>query len=122
MLTVITVILISLGSSWAQGVATCKADNNADLNWYFVYKPPNVLRTKIMQSGQNPAWAPSAQSIENNNGHSIVQTMASFIQDQPNIKVLAYSDDPPNLPPRNEKSKAKGAFIVVQTKKKASHT
>ncbi|KRX63377.1 Plancitoxin-1 [Trichinella sp. T6] len=112
MLTVITVILISLGSSWAQGVATCKADDNNDLNWYFVYKPPNVLRTKIMQSGQNPAWAPSAQSIESNNGHSIVRTMAHFVAENQNIKVLAYSDDPPNLPPRNEKSKAKGVLLI----------
>ncbi|KRX12843.1 Plancitoxin-1 [Trichinella nelsoni] len=101
MLRIITVILISLGSSWAQGVATCKADNDADLNWYF--------------SGPNPAWARSAQSIESNNGHSIVRTMASFIQDQPNIKVLAYSDDPPNLPPRNEKSKAKGVILIDNT-------
>ncbi|KRZ46807.1 hypothetical protein T02_2705, partial [Trichinella nativa] len=60
-----------------------------------------------MQSEQNPAWAPSAQSIESNNGHSIVQTMAHFVAENQNIKVLAYSDDPPNLPPRNEKSKAK---------------
>ncbi|KRX98907.1 Plancitoxin-1 [Trichinella pseudospiralis] len=99
-------------SSWAQGVGTCKADNNADLNWYFVYKPPNVLQTKIMQSGLNPTWAPSAQPIERNNGHSIVQTMAHFVADNPNIKVLAYSDDPPNLPPRNEKSKAKGVLLI----------
>ncbi|KAL1283536.1 Deoxyribonuclease-2-alpha [Trichinella pseudospiralis] len=112
MLTIVTVILISLRSSWAQGVGTCKADNNADLNWYFVYKPPNVLQTKIMQSGLNPTWAPSAQPIERNNGHSIVQTMAHFVADNPNIKVLAYSDDPPNLPPRNEKSKAKGVLLI----------
>ncbi|KRZ65844.1 Deoxyribonuclease-2-alpha, partial [Trichinella papuae] len=79
---------------------------------YFVYKPPNVLQTKIMQSGLNPAWAPSAQPIQSNNGHSIVQTMAHFIADNPNIKVLAYSDDPPNLPPRNEKSKAKGVLLI----------
>ncbi|XP_003366021.1 deoxyribonuclease II superfamily [Trichinella spiralis] len=112
MLTIITVILISLGSSWAQGVATCKADDNTDLNWYFVYKPPNALQTKIMQSGQNPAWARSAESIENNNGHSIVRTMAHFVAENQNIKVLAYSDDPPNLPPRNEKSKAKGVLLI----------
>ncbi|KRZ65764.1 Deoxyribonuclease-2-alpha, partial [Trichinella papuae] len=79
---------------------------------YFVYKPPNVLQTKIMQSGLNPAWAPSAQPIQSNNGHSIVQTMAHFVADNPNIKVLAYSDDPPNLPPRNEKSKAKGVLLI----------
>ncbi|KRY55145.1 Plancitoxin-1, partial [Trichinella britovi] len=131
-LTTAILILISLKTCMAQ-VATCKDDGDRDLNdadsnncdfditekqlgaRYFVYKPPNVLQTKIMQSGQNPAWARSAESIENNNGHSIVQTMASFIQDQPNIKVLAYSDDPPNLPPRNEKSKAKGVLLIDNT-------
>ncbi|KRZ58196.1 Deoxyribonuclease-2-alpha [Trichinella nativa] len=82
---------------------------------YFVYKPPNVLQTKIMQSGQNQAWARSAQSIESNNGHSIVQTMAHFVAENQNIKVLAYSDDPPNLPPRNEKSKAKGVLLIDNT-------
>ncbi|KRY10357.1 Deoxyribonuclease-2-alpha [Trichinella patagoniensis] len=101
--TTAILILISLKTCMAQ-VATCKDDGDRD--------PPNVLQTKIMLSGQNPAWARSAQSIENNNGHSIVRTMASFIQDQPNIKVLAYSDDPPNLPPRNEKSKAKGVLLI----------
>ncbi|KRY32743.1 Deoxyribonuclease-2-alpha [Trichinella spiralis] len=81
-------------------------------NSYFVYKPPNALQTKIMQSGPNPAWARSAQSIESNNGHSIVRTMAHFVAENQNIKVLAYSDDPPNLPPRNEKSKAKGVLLI----------
>ncbi|KRZ67593.1 hypothetical protein T10_1685 [Trichinella papuae] len=113
MLTIAIVILISFGSSWAQNVATCKADGGADLNWYFVYKPPNVLQTKIMQSQGRPAWGPSAQTIERDNGHSVVRTMVHFIGNNANIKVLAYSDDPPNLPPRNEKSKAKGYFKVV---------
>ncbi|KRZ58198.1 Deoxyribonuclease-2-alpha [Trichinella nativa] len=72
------------------------------------YKPPNVLQTKIMQSQGRPVWGPSAQTIERDNGHSVVQTMIHFIGDNANIKVLAYSDDPPNLPPRNVKSKAKG--------------
>ncbi|KRZ65766.1 Deoxyribonuclease-2-alpha, partial [Trichinella papuae] len=89
---------------------------------YFVYKPPNVLQTKIMQSGLNPAWAPSAQPIQSNNGHSIVQTMAHFVADNPNIKVLAYSDDPPNLPPRNEKSKAKVDSTVTDAAAWFVHT
>ncbi|KRZ66514.1 Deoxyribonuclease-2-alpha [Trichinella papuae] len=115
MLTVAIAILISFGSSWAQNVATCKADNDADLNWYFVYKPPNVLQTKIMQSQGRPAWGPSAQTIERDNGHSVVRTMVHFIGNNANIKVLAYSDDPPNLPPRNEKSKAKGVLLIDNT-------
>ncbi|KRX67010.1 Deoxyribonuclease-2-alpha [Trichinella sp. T6] len=115
MLTVTIVILISFGSSWAQNVATCKADDNADLNWYFVYKPPNVLQTKIMQSQGRPVWGPSAQTIERDNGHSVVRTMIHFIGDNANIKVLAYSDDPPNLPPRNVKSKAKGVILIDNT-------
>ncbi|KRZ82601.1 Plancitoxin-1, partial [Trichinella sp. T8] len=97
----------SVGSSWAQGVATCKADNNADLNWYFVYKPPN--------SQGRPAWGASAETIEKDNGHSVVQTMVHFTGNNANIKVLAYSDDPPNLPPRNEKSKAKGVLLIDNT-------
>ncbi|KRZ82602.1 Deoxyribonuclease-2-alpha, partial [Trichinella sp. T8] len=96
-----------MGSSWAQGVATCKADNNADLNWYFVYKPPN--------SQGRPAWGASAETIEKDNGHSVVQTMVHFTGNNANIKVLAYSDDPPNLPPRNEKSKAKGVLLIDNT-------
>ncbi|KRZ01417.1 Deoxyribonuclease-2-alpha [Trichinella zimbabwensis] len=82
---------------------------------YFVYKPPNVLQTKIMQSQGRPAWGPSAQTIERDNGHSVVRTMVHFIGNNANIKVLAYSDDPPNLPPRNEKSKAKGVLLIDNT-------
>ncbi|KRZ58203.1 Deoxyribonuclease-2-alpha, partial [Trichinella nativa] len=74
---------------------------------YFVYKPPNVLSSKILQSALNPAWAASRANVDQNAGHSIIRTMASFVQFQAQINVLAYSDDPPNLPPRNEKSKTK---------------
>ncbi|KRZ65916.1 Deoxyribonuclease-2-alpha, partial [Trichinella papuae] len=99
----IILILISLNCCTAQ-VATCKddADNN----------PPNVVSSSIMKSEGNPAWAPSAQNVDRNRDHSIVRTMANFIANNINIKVLAYSDDPPNLPPRNEKSKAKGVLLV----------
>ncbi|KRZ65761.1 Deoxyribonuclease-2-alpha, partial [Trichinella papuae] len=99
----IILILISLNCCTAQ-VATCKddADNN----------PPNVVSSSIMKSEGNPAWAPSAQNVDHNRDHSIVRTMANFIANNINIKVLAYSDDPPNLPPRNEKSKAKGVLLV----------
>ncbi|KAL1236578.1 Transcription factor [Trichinella spiralis] len=38
--------------------------------------------------------------------------MSSFVQYHAQINVLAYSDDPPNLPPRNEKSKSKGVLLV----------
>ncbi|KAL1283538.1 Deoxyribonuclease-2-alpha [Trichinella pseudospiralis] len=86
------------------------ADNNVD--WFFVYKPPNVVTSKIMKSEGNPAWAPSAENVNDNREHSIVRTMAHFIANNADIKVLAYSDDPPNLPPRNEKSKTKGVLLV----------
>ncbi|XP_003381884.1 deoxyribonuclease II family protein [Trichinella spiralis] len=107
----IIVILISVRTCIAQ-VATCKDDDNVDVDWYFVYKPPNVLSSKLLKSAGNPAWAPSRQNINQNAGHSIIRTMASFVQFQREINVLAYSDDPPNLPPRNEKSKSKGVLLV----------
>ncbi|KAL1236577.1 Deoxyribonuclease-2-alpha [Trichinella spiralis] len=110
MFTAVIIILISLKTSTAQ-VATCKNDGNADVDWYFVYKPPNQLNTKFMTSGPNPVWADSATSI-NNAQHSIGRTMANFVQDNPQIKVLAYSDDPPNIPARNQKSKTKGVLLI----------
>ncbi|KRX35031.1 Deoxyribonuclease-2-alpha, partial [Trichinella murrelli] len=57
-------------------------------------------------------WAPSAQNVNLDRAHSIVRTMAHFIANNGDIKVLAYSDDPPNLPSRNKKSKAKGILLV----------
>ncbi|KRY40351.1 Deoxyribonuclease-2-alpha, partial [Trichinella spiralis] len=107
----IIVILISLKTCIAQ-VATCKDDNNGNVDWYFVYKPPNVLSSKLLKSAMNPAWAPSGANINQNAGHSVVLTMSSFVQFQAQVNVLAYSDDPPNLPPRNEKSKSKGVLLV----------
>ncbi|KRY81837.1 Deoxyribonuclease-2-alpha [Trichinella pseudospiralis] len=104
--TVATVILISLKTCMTQ-VATCKDDGNRDLDWFF-----NVLNTKIIKSERNPAWADSGATIDQRAGHSIVLTMAHYVQNHAEIKVLAYSDDPPNLPPRNEKSKAKGVLLV----------
>ncbi|KRZ48773.1 Deoxyribonuclease-2-alpha [Trichinella nativa] len=89
-------------------VATCKDDGGNNVDWYFVYKPPNVLSSKLLKSDGNPAWAASGANIDQNRGHSIITTMESFVQFQREINVLAYSDDPPNLPPRNEKSKTKG--------------
>ncbi|KRY81835.1 Plancitoxin-1 [Trichinella pseudospiralis] len=114
MFTAVIFILISLKSCTAQ-VSTCKDDGNIDVDWFFVYKPPNVLSTKLLKSAANPVWTRSAQAIDQGRGHAIFTTMASFIADHMNIKVLAYSDDPPNLPPRNEKSKAKGVLLVDNT-------
>ncbi|KRY27608.1 Deoxyribonuclease-2-alpha, partial [Trichinella spiralis] len=99
----IIVILISLKTCIAQ-VATCKDDNNGN--------PPNVLSSKLLKSAMNPAWAPSGANINQNAGHSVALTMSSFVQFQAQVNVLAYSDDPPNLPPRNEKSKSKGVLLV----------
>ncbi|KRZ47545.1 Deoxyribonuclease-2-alpha [Trichinella nativa] len=107
----VIVILISVRTCIGQ-VATCKDDNDANVDWYFVYKPPNVLSSKILQSALNPAWAASRANVDQNAGHSIIRTMSSFVQFQAQINVLAYSDDPPNLPPRNEKSKTKGVLLV----------
>ncbi|KRY09710.1 hypothetical protein T12_3733 [Trichinella patagoniensis] len=95
----IIVILISLKTCIAQ-VATCKDNTNVD--------PPNVLSSKLLKSAGNPAWASSRANIDRNADHSIIATMASFVLHHAQINVLAYSDDPPNLPPRNEKSKTKG--------------
>ncbi|KRZ01416.1 Deoxyribonuclease-2-alpha [Trichinella zimbabwensis] len=78
---------------------------------YFVYKPPNQLNTKFMISGPNPVWTDSATSIDNAQ-HSIGRTMAHFVVNNPQIKVLAYSDDPPNIPTRNQKSKTKGVLLI----------
>ncbi|KRZ47575.1 Deoxyribonuclease-2-alpha, partial [Trichinella nativa] len=74
---------------------------------FLVYKPPTLLSTKIIKSERNPTWGNSAVNIDQNARHSIAETMASFIANNREISVLAYSDDPPNLPPMNEKSKAK---------------
>ncbi|KRZ00551.1 Deoxyribonuclease-2-alpha, partial [Trichinella zimbabwensis] len=104
--TLAIVILISLKTCMAQ-VATCKDDGDRELDWFF-----NVLNTKIIKSERNPAWANSGATIDQRAGHSIVLTMAHYVQNHAQIKVLAYSDDPPNLPPRNEKSKAKGVLLV----------
>ncbi|KRY49038.1 Deoxyribonuclease-2-alpha [Trichinella britovi] len=93
-------------------VATCKDDGGNNVDWYFVYKPPNVLSSKLLKSDGNPAWAASGANIDQNRGHSIITTMENFVQYHAQINVLAYSDDPPNLPPRNEKSKTKGVLLV----------
>ncbi|KRY14272.1 hypothetical protein T12_14288 [Trichinella patagoniensis] len=111
--TAAIVILISFKACMAQ-VATCKDDADANIDWFFVYKPPNVLNTQIIKSERNPTWANSRESIDQGAGHSIVLTMAHFVQNNPRINAFAYSDDPPNLPPRNEKSKAKGKAIRYQ--------
>ncbi|KRX35394.1 hypothetical protein T05_5723 [Trichinella murrelli] len=111
--------MISLKNSVAQ-VAICKDDGNGDLDCcekfekFFVYKPPTLLSTKIIKSERNPTWGNSAANIDQNAGHSIRRTMENFIANNGNINVLAYSDDPPNLPPMNEKSKAKGYLEFEQ--------
>ncbi|KRZ82216.1 Deoxyribonuclease-2-alpha [Trichinella sp. T8] len=112
--TTVIVIMISLKNSMAQ-VATCRNDENRDVDWFLVYKPPTLLNTKIMKSDRNPMWGNSAANIDQDAGHSIRTTMANFIENNGNINVLAYSDDPPNLPPMNEKSKAKGVLLVDST-------
>ncbi|KRZ04653.1 Deoxyribonuclease-2-alpha, partial [Trichinella pseudospiralis] len=91
----------------ADVVHSCNCYLDIVENLFFVYKPQNVLNTKIIKSERNPAWADSGATIDQRAGHSIVLTMAHYVQNHAEIKVLAYSDDPPNLPPRNEKSKAK---------------
>ncbi|KRZ84490.1 Deoxyribonuclease-2-alpha [Trichinella sp. T8] len=109
--TAVVCILILLKTSTAQ-VATCQDDGGVNTDWFFVYKPPNSLDSKIIKSAVVPAWTASAQAINQAAGHSISTTMTNFIVDHMNIKVLAYSDDPPNLPPQNEKGKAKGVLLV----------
>ncbi|KRY26702.1 Deoxyribonuclease-2-alpha [Trichinella spiralis] len=99
----IILILISLNCCNAQ-VATCKDDGDNN--------PPNVVSSNIIKSAVNPVWAQSAQNVNHDREHSIARTLAHFIANNGDIKVLAYSDDPPNLPPRNEKSKAKGVLLV----------
>ncbi|KRX55847.1 Plancitoxin-1, partial [Trichinella sp. T9] len=79
---------------------------------FLVFKPPNAVSSSIIKSDANFVWAPSAQNVNLDREHSIVRTMADFIANNGDIKVLAYSDDPPNLPSRNEKSKAKGVLLV----------
>ncbi|KRX63378.1 Deoxyribonuclease-2-alpha, partial [Trichinella sp. T6] len=77
----IIVILISVRTCIPQA-ATCKDDGNVD--------PPNVLSSKLLKSGGNPAWAPSGANINQNAGHSVVLTMSSFVQFQAQVNVLAY--------------------------------
>ncbi|KRZ82336.1 Deoxyribonuclease-2-alpha, partial [Trichinella sp. T8] len=103
--------MISLKNSVAQ-VSICKDDGNGDLDWFLVYKPPTLLNTKIIKSGQNPVWERSARAINEVENHAISRTMASFIAEHINIKVLAYSDDPPNMPPQTVNSKAKGVLLI----------
>ncbi|KRZ00430.1 Plancitoxin-1, partial [Trichinella pseudospiralis] len=82
------------------GAAVCLENAN-------VYNAFSIAASNVEACTANPVWTRSAQAIDQGRGHAIFTTMASFIADHMNIKVLAYSDDPPNLPPRNEKSKAK---------------
>ncbi|KRX80325.1 Plancitoxin-1 [Trichinella sp. T6] len=110
----VILILILLNCSTAQ-VATCKDDDDNNVDWFLVYKPPNVVSSNIIKSAVNPVWAQSARNVNDDNGHSIARTLAHFTANNGDIKVLAYSDDPPNLPPRNEKSKAKGVLLVDST-------
>ncbi|KRY56180.1 Deoxyribonuclease-2-alpha, partial [Trichinella britovi] len=99
----VILILILLNCSTAQ-VATCTDDANNN--------PPNVVSSNIIKSAVNPVWAQSARNVNDGGEHSIARTLAHFTANNGDIKVLAYSDDPPNLPPRNEKSKAKGVLLV----------
>ncbi|KRY45691.1 Deoxyribonuclease-2-alpha [Trichinella britovi] len=78
-------------------------------------QPPDSLDSKIIKSGPNPVWERSARAINEIADHAISKTMASFIVEHRNIKVLAYSDDPPNMPPQNVNSKAKGVLLVDST-------
>ncbi|KRZ48106.1 Deoxyribonuclease-2-alpha [Trichinella nativa] len=111
MFIAIILILISLNCCTAQ-VATCIDDDDNNVDWFLVFKPPNAVSSSIIKSDANFVWAPSAQNVNLDRDHSIVRTMADFIANNGDIKVLAYSDDPPNLPSRNEKSKAKGVLLV----------
>ncbi|KRY44080.1 Plancitoxin-1, partial [Trichinella britovi] len=109
--TAVVCILILLKTSTAQ-VATCKDDRDDNTDWFFIYKPPDSLDSKIIKSGPNPVWERSARAINEIADHAISKTMASFIVEHRNIKVLAYSDDPPNMPPQNVNSKAKGVLLI----------
>ncbi|KRY08119.1 Deoxyribonuclease-2-alpha [Trichinella patagoniensis] len=109
--TAVVCILILLKTSTAL-VATCKDDRDGDTDWFLIYKPPDSLNSKIIKSGPNPDWAPSAQAINEVANHAISKTMVDFIVEDRNIKVLAYSDDPPNMPPQNINSKAKGVLLI----------
>ncbi|KRZ66516.1 Deoxyribonuclease-2-alpha [Trichinella papuae] len=52
-----------------------------------------------MKLGPNPAWG---------------------YLNNPQIKVLAYNDDPPNIPARNRKSKAKGVLLIDKRRNDAA--
>ncbi|KRY56083.1 hypothetical protein T03_7046 [Trichinella britovi] len=67
---------------------------------------------RTMQAETSIGFFNSGATIDSDAGHSIRTTMADFVANNGNINVLAYSDDPPNLPPMNEKSKAKGVLLV----------
>ncbi|KRY20055.1 Plancitoxin-1 [Trichinella patagoniensis] len=101
--TAVVCILILLETSTAQ-VATCQDDGGV-----FCIQTPEFIG---QQNYKISTWTASARAINQAAGHSISTTMTNFIVDHMNIKVLAYSDDPPNLPPQNEKSKAKGVLLV----------
>ncbi|KRZ86086.1 hypothetical protein T08_10366 [Trichinella sp. T8] len=77
---------------------------------YFVYKPPNGLNTKIIKSEVNPRWSNSAASIDVTPGQSIARTMVHYVQNDPQIKVLAYNDDPQTYLQKIEKAKRKEFF------------
>ncbi|KRX36540.1 Deoxyribonuclease-2-alpha, partial [Trichinella murrelli] len=109
--TAVVCILILLKTSTAQ-VATCQDDGGVNTDWFFIYKPPDSLDSKIIKSGPNPVWERSARAINEIADHAISRTMADFIAENINIKVLAYSDDPPNMPPQNVNSKAKGVLLI----------
>ncbi|KRZ52568.1 Deoxyribonuclease-2-alpha, partial [Trichinella nativa] len=94
----IILIFISLNCCTAQD-ATCK-DDDGNI-------PPNVESSNIIKSTADLVWAQSARNVNDGREHSIARTLVPFTANNGDIKVLAYSDDPPNLPPRNEKSKAK---------------
>ncbi|KRZ48208.1 Deoxyribonuclease-2-alpha, partial [Trichinella nativa] len=99
----IILILISLNCCTAQD-ATCK-DDDGNI-------PPNVVSSNIIKSTADLVWAQSARNVNDGREHSIARTLVPFTANNGDIKVLAYSDDPPNLPPRNEKSKAKGVLLI----------
>ncbi|KRZ47778.1 Deoxyribonuclease-2-alpha, partial [Trichinella nativa] len=99
----IILIFISLNCCTAQD-ATCK-DDDGNI-------PPNVESSNIIKSTADLVWAQSARNVNDGREHSIARTLVPFTANNGDIKVLAYSDDPPNLPPRNEKSKAKGVLLI----------
>ncbi|KRZ04657.1 Deoxyribonuclease-2-alpha, partial [Trichinella pseudospiralis] len=100
-------------SKWAlveEKNIVCLTTNDYKLVWHKLQLAKTMLMPIWIE--RSPTWANSAATIDQGAGHSVIRTMTDYVQNNPRINVLAYSDDPPNLPPRNVKSKTKGVILV----------